>query len=87
MYFIHESGGKLKKQLELMDGTCSEKRFFPTLEMGIRGRFLGPVSKMSISVFLRSTPHPATVTNPTKHGIILVVTVTGWGVVPKYFHH
>ena len=40
------------------------------------------------SIYLRSTPHPVTVTNeglwgfPIKNGIILVVT--GWGVDPKY---
>ena len=41
-------------------------------------------------VYLRSTPHPVTVTNeglqgfPTKNGITLVVTVIGWGVDLTY---
>ena len=43
-----------------------------------------------LMVWFRCTPHPVTVTNeglkgfPIKHVIVLVVTVTGWGVVPRY---
>ena len=41
-------------------------------------------------VLVRSTPHSVTVTNeglkgfPIKNVIFPVVTVTGWGVVPRY---
>ena len=81
-YPLHFSWFQIKFWIVLRWHTISSFR------SRLQGVFADKKNKMNIFTYFRSTPHPVTVRNeglqgfPTKNGIILVVTVTGWGVVP-----